>query len=186
MREEIIASMETDPHQAAERLTRATKLYSKQMTQHMIPGFPRDWFTSCRHAFLIRHPARVAASYALKRERPVLDDIGFRQQAEIFEEVRALGQAPVVVDSVDIRADPERTLRVLCEALDLEWRPGMLSWAKGGHASDGVWASHWYGAVHASTGFAAPEGALPEVTESLWPVVNAAMPYYEILAAHRL
>ena len=91
-----------------------------------------------------------------------------------------------VVDSFDIRANPERTLRALCEVLGLEWDPAMLTWPKGGHVSDGVWASHWYGAVHSSTGFAAPEGKLPEVTEASRPVVEAAMPYYEELSVHRL
>ncbi len=186
MREEIIASMDTDPARVAETLEDATGLYSKQMTQHMIDGFPRNWFSAVRHAFLIRHPARVIASYAAKRERPVLDDIGFRQQAEIFEEVRAMGAAPVVIDSFDIRADPERSLRKLCAALDLAWNPAMLSWPQGGHASDGVWAMHWYGAVHGSTGFAAPEGDLPAVEPELQPLVDAAMPHYEALAAHRI
>lgn len=186
MREEIIASMDPDPDRVGAMLAGTTKLYSKQMTQHMIAGFPRDWFSSVRHAFLIRHPARVAASYAAKRERPVLDDIGFRQQAEIFEEVHAMGQTPVVVDSFDIRANPERTLRRLCAALDLDWTPAMLSWSKGGHPSDGVWAKHWYAAVHASIGFAAPEGDLPEIGADLQPLVDAAMPYYEALAKHRL
>lgn len=186
MREEIIASMETDPRRVADMLAGSDNLYSKQMTQHMIDGVPRDWFPAVRHAFLIRHPARVVASYAAKRERPVLDDIGFRQQAEIFDEVRALGQSAVVVDSFDIRADPERTLRKLCAALDLEWAPAMLSWPRGGHRSDGVWAAHWYGAVHGSTGFAVPEGDLPEVGAELQPVVEAAMPHYEALAKYRL
>lgn len=186
MREQIIASMETDPARVAAGLARASNLYSKQMAQHMIDGIPRDWFAACRHAFLIRHPARVVTSYAAKRERPVLDDIGFRQQAEIFAKVRAMGQTPVVVDSVDIRADPERTLRKLCAALDLDWDPAMLTWPRGGHPSDGVWAMHWYGAVHASTGFAAPEGELPVIDPDLQPVLHAAMPYYEEMAPHRL
>ena len=186
MREEIIASMERDPHRVGNMLAVASNLYSKQMTQHMLEGFPRDWFSAVRHAFLIRHPARVVASYAAKREKPVLDDIGFRQQAEIFEQVRAMGQVPVVVDSFDIRADPERTLRKLCGALGLDWTPAMLSWPQGGHASDGVWAAHWYAAVHASPGFAAPEGDLPEIDAELRPIVDAAMPYYEALAVHRL
>ena len=159
---------------------------ARRQQQCPIDGFPRDWFGSVRHAFLIRHPARVVASYAAKRERPVLDDIGFRQQAEIFDEVRAAGQTPVVVDSFDIRADPERTLRALCAGLDLDWTPAMLSWPRGGHSSDGVWAAHWYGAVHASTGFAAPEGDLPNVDPDLQPVVDAAMPYYEKLSAYKL
>ena len=42
--------------------------YQKHMTHHMLPEIGRDWMRACRHAFLIRHPARVLASYAAKRE----------------------------------------------------------------------------------------------------------------------
>ncbi|MEP4196290.1 MAG: HAD family hydrolase [Aliishimia sp.] len=184
VRDEIIAAMETNPELVAADLK--TSGYVKHMTQHMVPGIPRTWFRDVKHAFLIRHPARVVASYHVKREKPVLEDIGFRQQAEIFQEVRALGQTPIVVDSFDIRTDPETMLRKLCGALDIPWDSAMLSWPKGGHSSDGVWAKHWYGAVHTSTSFAAPEGALPVLEPDLQEVADAAMPHYEALAAFKI
>ena len=188
MRQEILASMETDPTRVAASLTVSGKnrLYSKQMTQHMVPGIPRGWFRQAEHAFLIRHPARVIASYHAKREKPSLEDIGFVQQAEIFDAARAMGKTPVVVDSHDIRANPERTLRRLCEALGISWTPAMLKWASGGHSADGVWAAHWYGAVHNSTGFADPETDLPTIDPELRPVLDAALPHYEALAAFKV
>ena len=39
----------------------------------------------------------------------------------------------------------------------------MLSWQMGGHIKDGVWASHWYGSAHKSTGFSGPEDILPNL-----------------------
>lgn len=160
--------------------------YQKHMTQHMINGVPRDWMAEVVNVFLIRHPARVVASYAKKREAPVLDDIGFRQQAELFDYVQALGQTPVVIDSADIRANPEAALRGLCDAVGLDWDPQMLSWPKGGHAADGVWAAHWYGAVHDSTGFAGAEGPLPDLQGDYADLANAALPYYEKMQTVRL
>ena len=186
MREEILASQSKDPQRVAEALlgpVPAAKpyFYQKHMTQHMIDGIPRDWMREVTNVFLIRHPARVIASYAAKRENPVLDDIGFRQQAELFEQVRSWGGSPVVVDSHDIRADPETALRKLCAAIGLTFFPQMLSWPKGGHCNDGVWARHWYGAVWQSTRFAEPEGDLPEIPEYLQPVLHSALPHYEAL-----
>lgn len=188
MRTEILTDMETNPAKVAADLGTDQEglRYVKHMTQHMVAGISRDWFATSRHAFLIRHPARVVASYHVKRERPVLDDLGFTQQAEIFEQVCALGQTPVVVDSFDIRAAPEVTLRKLCAALGIAWDAGMLSWPKGGHASDGIWAQHWYGSVHKSTGFAAPESDLPQLEPDLQKVADAAMPHYEALAAFKI
>jgi len=156
--------------------------YQKHMAQHMIEEIPRDWIGSCTNIFLIRDPRRVIASYAAKRENPTLDDIGSRQQAEIFDAVcQDLGHAPPVLDSGSIRADPERLLRKLCAAIGLDFQQTMLDWPAGGHPDDGVWARHWYGAVHKSTGFSDPEGPLPEIPRHLEAVYDTARPFYEKL-----
>lgn len=186
MRAEILESQSQDAAEVAQALlgpVPAAKphFYQKHMTQHMIEGVPRDWMREVTNVFLIRHPARVIASYAAKRENPVLDDIGFRQQAELIELCRSWGQDPVVVDSHDIREDPEAKLDQLCDALGLPFSPKMLSWPQGGHPEDGVWAPIWYGAVWNSSGFAGAEAPLPEVPDNLRPVLEAAMPYYEAM-----
>ena len=191
MRGEILAAQPQEPEAVVAQLCGSIPgdmphFYQKHMTQHMIDGVPRDWMRGVQNVFLIRHPARVIASYAAKRENPTLDDIGFRQQAELFDLVRGWGQRPVVIDSHDIRADPRGALERLCGAIGLEFTENMLSWPKGGHEDDGVWAPHWYGAVWKSTGFAAPEGPLPEVPEPLQPVLAAAMPYYRRMTARTL
>lgn len=191
MRNEILDSQPLDPETVAQALLgplpgAKPNYYQKHMTQHMIPGVPRDWMREAANVFLIRHPARVIASYAAKRENPTLEDIGFRQQAELFDLVRGWGQTPVVVDSHDIRADPAAKLQQLCEAIGIPYSPKMLSWPKGGHKDDGVWAEHWYGAVWNSTGFAGAEGPLPAVPEELQPVLQAAMPYYEQMKAVKI
>lgn len=160
--------------------------YQKHMTQHMLPDVPRDWMCDVRHVFLLRHPARVVASFSAKYEGVTLDDIGFAQQAELFDHVTALGLSPLVIDSHDIRQDPEAMLRRLCDALELAWDPDMLRWPSGGHRSDGVWAAHWYGSVHRSTGFAGPEGPLPTLDAAGTALAAAAMPYYERLAAEKI
>ena len=153
------------------------------MTQHMVPGFDRSWIKEVTNVFLIRHPARVIASYHAKRESPVLADIGFQEQAELFDQVaQDLGTAPVVIDSADIRANPEAKLRALCNAINLPFDPAMLSWPAGGHPNDGPWAPHWYPAVWNSTGFAGAEGPLPDLPACLQLVLNAALPFYNQLA----
>ena len=57
--------------------------------------------------------------------------------------------------------------------------------AEGGHRSDGVWAPHWYGAVHRSTGFAGAEGPLPSLDEGGRTLVDEIMPDYEAMVAAR-
>jgi len=152
--------------------------YQKHMTQHMVSGVDRDWISDVTNVFLIRHPARVIASYAAKRENPTLDDIGFRQQAELFDLACAFGQRPIVLDSTEIRADPERSLTQFCRALGIAFEEAMLSWPVGGNAADGVWAPHWYGAVHRSTGFSGAEGPLPDLSGEYAALAQEAMPFY--------
>ncbi|MEO1680953.1 MAG: HAD family hydrolase [Pseudomonadota bacterium] len=160
--------------------------YLKLMTHHMIAVADHSFMGSCRNAFLIRHPARVLASYVAKRERPSLQDIGFTEQFALYRTARALGQTPIVVDSADIRQNPPAMLASLCAALGLPFDPAMLSWPEGGNLADGVWARHWYGAVHRSTCFAGPEGPLPDLPDDLAAVAAAALPIYEELAASKL
>lgn len=191
MREDILASQPTDPSQVIADLLgpipeSKPHHYQKHMSQHMIDGVPRDWVRNVTNVFLIRHPARVAASFAAKYERPTLMDIGFVQQAELFDQLRGAGETPVVIDSHDIRESPEPMLRRLCDAIGLPWDPAMLHWPSGGHKSDGVWAAHWYGAVHRSTGFAAAEGPLPELTRSQAQLADKAMPHYEKLLKFKI
>ncbi|WP_343080394.1 HAD family hydrolase [Ostreiculturibacter nitratireducens] len=192
MRAEIIAAHEADPEKVAARClgsipAEKPHFYMKHMPHHMLPGFPLDWAHECENVFLIRHPVRVVASYAKKREGPTLEDIGFVQQAELFNRIAQwIGRAPVVIDSYDIRQDPATMLERLCDAIGLSYTDKMLSWTAGGRPEDGVWASHWYGAVHRSTGFDAPEGTLPDLAPDYARLAEAALPYYEKLAAHRL
>ena len=185
MADEIIADGETNPEMVgADCANRGDPhKYLKLMTHHMIWGLDQPWFDEVSHTMLIRHPARVLASYAQKREHPTLSDIGFVQQCEIYDALVERGHAPVVIDSFDIRANPELALKSLCKAIGLTFDPKMLSWPKGGHPSDGIWASHWYGAVHSSTKFAAKEGPLPSLPDDLGQVCGEALPYYRRLKA---
>ncbi len=192
MRDEIIAAHEADADKVASAclgpIPQGQSLfYQKHMTLHMIPQFDRSFMRGLSNVFLIRHPARVVASYAKKREGPTLMDIGFVQQAELFDEVSQwLGTAPPVIDSADIRQDPKAALTRLCTALGIPFTDRMLYWQAGPKPYDGVWAPHWYGAVHRSTGFEDPEGALPDLPEEYRRIVDQALPYYERLAAYKM
>ena len=192
MREEVMAAGECDPRKVALACIGpipggAPLYYEKHMTLHMIPEFDRSFMRECVNVFLIRHPARVVASYARQRESVTLADIGFTQQADLFEEVAAFaGHTPVVVDSSDIRADPTSVLTKLCEAVGIDYTERMTRWPRGGHPSDGVWAPHWYEAVHRSTGFESDEGSLPQLTGAAADLAALGMPSYERLMAQAI
>ncbi len=165
--------------------------YQKHMCQHMIAEAPLGWMASCRHAFLIRPPEAVAASFHKGWAGMGADDLGFRRQAELFDHVRRItGHIPPVLEAGDVLAAPEAMLRRLCEALGVAFDPAMLTWPAGPRASDGVWGAHWYGRVNQSTGFAPyqPPGSVPTGLKGggLEGIVAECRPYYERIYAHRL
>jgi hypothetical protein len=192
MADQVIAAGIADPARVAATCTGTIPdgqplFYQKHMTLHMIPGFDRSFMAGLTNVFLIRHPARVIASYSKKREAPTLADIGFVQQAELVDQVAdRLGAVPLVVDSADIRATPRETLGRLCAALGIPFAEGMLRWPAGPKPYDGAWAPHWYNAVHASTGFDEPEGPLPVLADDYQTLADQALPYYDRLAALKL
>lgn len=191
MQEAVLASQPQDPHEVAADMLGPVPggkpvWYQKHMAHHMIDGVPLDWMAGVTNVFLLRSPERVLASYAQKREDVTLRDIGFAEQAMLFDRVAdRLGHAPPVVDSEDVRRDPRGTLAALCDAIDLPFSEAMLSWPRGQHPDDGVWAPHWYGAIFASTGFAPPDDKPATLPDHLRPIAEQARPFYEKMAAHR-
>ncbi len=183
MAPQIIAAHETDPIKVAKLCQRqgTPHMYMKHMPHHMLDGFPMDWADDCVNIHLIRHPARVIASYIAKREAPSFDDIGFGPQTALYNRIGGL-----IIDSADIRANPSKMLQTLCAAIGLPFDDGMLHWKAGARDEDGIWAGHWYGAVHQSTGFAGAEGDLPVLTGSAKVLLDQAMPHYENLWKKRI
>ena len=80
MRDQILQAQPQDPHQVVDSLLGpdpegCPNVYHKHMTQHMIEAIPRDWMLKVTNVFLIRHPARVVASFAKKYPDPKIEDI---------------------------------------------------------------------------------------------------------------
>ena len=191
--DEVIATGETDWRKVVARLTgdvpeKKRIFYQKQMTHHLLPGIDRAWLGAVTNCFLIRDPGEVIASYIKKNNDPTLEDIGFGQQADIFDWVREqTGAIPAVVDARDVLENPERILKLLCEAVGVDFREAMLSWPPGLRETDGIWAKHWYGEVANTTTFRQPPAREPEpVPERLREVYEKSRECYARLYQHRL
>jgi hypothetical protein len=161
--------------------------YQKHMAHHMVGPVSIADLPHYKHAFLIRAPERVVASYAAKRVAVRPDHLGYATLRRYFDrEAGRLGRAPPVVDAADILRDPAATLAALCAALGIAWDPAMLTWPPGRRATDGIWAAHWYGAVEASTGFGPPQGPAPALDADAAAVAAACRDDYDYLARHTL
>ena len=195
--DEVIANGETDWRKIVEQLTGPVPesrqkgpshvFFQKQMTHHLLPEIDRQWIVDLTNCFLIRDPREVIASYVKKRDDPALEDLGFMQQLEIFDFVRERTNAiPPIVDAKDVLENPERILRLLCDAVGVDFNESMLSWPPGLRETDGIWAKYWYGEVARSTSFEPYRPRREEVPKHLFEIHERCRECYANLYRHRL
>jgi hypothetical protein len=190
--EEVVAGGETDWRKIIEQLTgpipNGRKIFfQKQMTHHLLPEVGRRWLGSVTNCFLIRDPAEVITSYIKKNPDPALEDLGFVQQTEIFDWVRGkTGSVPPIIDAKDVLQNPGRILRLLCDAVDVEFDDAMLSWPPGLRESDGIWAKYWYPEVARSTSFQPYRPKNEAVPDRLREIHDRCRECYDRLYEHRL
>lgn len=191
-RDEVIAAQDNDAASVAAMLIRAIPdgrpiWYQKHMTQHMLPDMPLDWLDQVSNCFLIREPAAVVASFTIQRPDAAAWELGFAQQARLFDHVcDRLGAAPPVIDASDVLKNPAAILGTLCTHLGIVFSPRMLRWPRGPRASDGVWAPHWYADVERSTGFAPWREHEVKLSAFQRRLVEQCQTHYDKLSAHRL
>lgn len=191
-REAVLAQWPTDPERIVSLCGGAAPdgaalFFQKHMCQHMLDEVDLTWTAQCRHIFLIRDPAAVAASFNATMGSVTPDDLGSVRQLSLYDEIAALtGRHWPIIEGADVLAAPETMLRALCSAINIGFDPAMLSWPAGKRKSDGPWAPYWYARVEASTGFEPPTSSRHESPERLAPVVDACTPAYLALKGRKL
>ena len=190
--DEIIADMNCDWDEVAVTMRGpapggAAIWYQKHMPHHMVGPVDIHDFPDHVHAFLIREPERVIASYAVKRVAVKFDDLRYDRQLEYFEWARSqTGTVPAVIDSTAFLANPAGHLEALCEKLGIAWTAKMLRWQPGIQETDGIWASHWYDKVAASGGFGPAPDRAPELSGETAELADRCRPYYEAMREHAI
>jgi hypothetical protein len=171
--------------------TPGRSVFLKDMTDHrhdaVLAG--RRFLAETRHAFLIRRPEQIAASfYALSPDLSV-DTIGLEIMCELQAAVLDAGGDPsVVIDSDDLAARPAATMAAYCAAVGLPFIAGALTWQPGDRPE---WrrSARWYADVTASSGFEPHERTYPRTVENSAQLARLAahhLPFYERLYAQRL
>ena len=180
---EILETMETDGERVMQELF--SREYSqpcvflKQMAKHLI-GLDEKWLLKGENIFLIRDPKSVIISFA-KVTTPTFEEIGIKQQYDLYQYLQSQGKQPIVLDGKEILRNPKVILQQVCEQLTIPFNENMLQWKVGAISEDGIWAKYWYKNVHSSTGFKpykSSSESLPIEYESLW---KECKPYYDFL-----
>jgi hypothetical protein len=125
-------------------------------------------------------------SLARQLPEPTVADTGLAAQAELLDQLAAWGQDPPVLDARELLLDPAGVLQALCARLGITFDPAMLRWPAGARPEDGVWAPHWYDALHRSTGFQPYEAKRGPFPARLEPLLAECRPHYERLRARAL
>ena len=186
---EVISHGETDWRAVVEQISTPPQsglFYQKHITAHWLDHLSVDWLDKLSHVFLIREPEPVVASYAIKRDALTTGDVGYAQQAALFDHISSHHGQPVLIDSKRFLADPAAQLKSVCHALDVTFFDSMLSWPAGPRDTDGIWGSHWYDAVNRSTGFGPARNSTATLDKSQQRVADICRPYYESMLRYAI
>lgn len=188
-REEILASQNGNGAEVVEEMLHNDyghpAVLFKQMTHHLV-DLDHRFLHKMDNVLLIRNPRAILSSFSKVVEQVTAEDIGLPQQYALYQKLSSAGSPPVIIDARRLLLDPKAVLQRLCLHLDLPWTEAMLSWPAGPRPEDGVWAPHWYGNVHRSTGFQ----PFTEKTYNLLPhleeIALHCQPLYDELLNHAL
>ncbi len=159
-------------------------LFMKQMAHHLV-DIDRDFMRKTCNIFLIRDPRQMLPSLTIQMPHAKLADTGLETQWHLYRGLTDAGQQPAILDSRELLLDPGTVLEKLCANLEITYTDDMLSWPAGARPEDGIWAPHWYHAVHRSTGFSV-EVAKENFPERLEPLLAQCKPWYDKLYEHAI
>jgi len=184
-RDDIIAAMNCDGDAVMrdflEQPEGPARLFLKHMAHHLV-DIDHAFLRYTSNVFLVRDPHEMLPSLTVQLPHAGLADTGLEQQWRLYRELCDAGQSPAILDSRELLLDPAVVLTQLCNHLSLSFDAGMLRWDAGPIPEDGVWAPHWYHAVHKSTGFA-PYKAKKDFPQHLEGLLVECVPWYEKLYA---
>jgi hypothetical protein len=188
-RDEVMAAVNCDGDAVmramlAESAASPAVLFMKQMAHHLVQ-VDTSFLAKTVNIFLVRDPRQMLPSLTIQLPEAGLFDTGLKMQWELYEALVAEGQSPAIIDSRELLLDPPGVLARLCEHLGIPFYEDMLSWPAGPIEEDGVWAPHWYHAVHNSSGFSEYRHKT-DFPEHLLPLLEECAPWYDKLFAHAI
>ena len=186
--DEVLATVNTDGNAVmTELLEEASKydvMFMKQMAHHLVE-IDESFLHKTNNVFLIRDPREMLPSLTIQLPHAGLADTGLATQWQLFERLQAAGQQPAILDSRELLLNPRLVLGRLCAHLNIAFTDSMLTWEPGALPEDGIWAKHWYHAVHKSNGFS-PYIRKQGFPESLRNLLAECEPWYDKLYAHAI
>jgi hypothetical protein len=149
----------------------------------------RRFLAGARHAFLIRRPEEIAASYYALFPPMTINAIGMERLCQMQATITSAGGTPpVVIDSDDLVTRPAATMTAYCAAVGLPFNPRALTWEPGEQPE---WrrSARWHTDASGSSGFERHEREYPHTVENNEKLARYAAhhrPFYEQLYGQRM
>ena len=187
-REEVLQSLENDGEKVVQKviLKKSKKILFHKLMTHFLIDIDTAFLLKVSNIIFIRNPEEIIASYSKIISNPKLEDIGLKQQYELYLLLEKQGNIPIVLDSKYLLQNPELMLKRLCNMLEISFDQKMLKWEKGARKEDGIWAKHWYANIHNSTGFLPYVDKEIKLSGSNVTLEKRCKPYYEFLTAQSI
>jgi len=184
-REEVLQSLENDGNKVVQDviLQKSKKILFHKLMTHFLIDIDMTFLSKVCNIIFIRNPEEIITSYSKVIPNPKLEDIGVKQQYELYLSLEEQGNIPIVLNSKKLLQNPELILNKLCNILEISFDQKMLRWKKGERKEDGIWAKHWYANIHNSTGFLPYTEKEIKLSGSNVILAKKCKPYYEFLTA---
>lgn len=170
----------------------AGPVFIKDFPHYIDHMWNEAFLSNFTHSFLIRDPAKTITSIHAKWPDFHEKEVGFAEQRQLFDVLIGLnGAPPPVIDSDDLLEDPERLVRLWCDAVGIPFIAEALSWAPGARDEVSWWDG---GSFHAN--LRNSDGLRPqprtryikieEVPKRVRDVHARAVEHYRHLYSHRI
>lgn len=162
-------------------------VFVKDMAAHVHGLTDEPFLGRFTHTFLIRDPAWALPSLAEHWPDFTDEEAGYEALASLVDATTDRGSTPVIIDSDDLRSDPEPTVRAYCSAVGIPYLRSALTWAPGMPTEWKLW-EEWHRDVAESRGFAPPVPGPSPVRDSrrVRDAYTRCAPIYERLLGLRL
>jgi Sulfotransferase domain len=166
-------------------------VFLKETMDHQYDEVLADqrFLAGARHAFLIRRPEEIAASYYALFPPMTINAIGMERLCQLQAAIHdAEGGSPIVIDADDLVTRPAATMAAYCAAVGLPFNPQALTWQQG-ERPEWRQSARWHADASASSGFERHEHTYPETVENSAKLARYAahhQPFYDKLYAQRL
>ncbi len=107
------------------------RTFVKELAFQGEPYVSNAMLSEAQHLIITRHPAAVYASLIKLKPDFTEEEFGFTALKNLYKRLKNMGIDPIVIDVDVFRAEPEATIRRVCEAISITFYPDMLHWSDG-------------------------------------------------------